>query len=376
MSQTKYGTGTVTFKNGKWIWTGYYKDNTGKIKRPQKSFDTEKEAIVYQAEQVSKTTIKKEMKTQDITFETVFKLWLKMADVQETTRRSVRGNYYTHFHKPYGNKKIKSITTVKLEELLNDLKAKGRSKKTLYNIYTDFKTIIKFAIDEGIIYENPLADFKAPKQPKQRTAHNVLSAEDYIKIIENENNKKEYYYDAIVFLGETGIRVSELAFKIDDIKKTTSGGQTVKYILLDKTLKRVIDINGKSTLKVVDEMKTEDSEREIYLNEFALKAIERQLEKKKTQHLKTRYVFTSSTGTLIDQRNVLKAFHRMCRNAGVETHGLHSLRKCFINRALRNGIEPIDLAKFTGHSLQTMFKYYHELDDSKGLAIINATSKR
>ena len=54
MAQAEYGTGTVTFKNGKWIWTGYYKDNTGKIKRPQKSFKTQKEALVYQAEQISK----------------------------------------------------------------------------------------------------------------------------------------------------------------------------------------------------------------------------------------------------------------------------------------------------------------------------------
>ena len=61
--QAKYGTGTITKKNGKWVWVGHYKDDTGKIKRPTKTFKTEKEAMLFQAEQVSKTQIKKEMQT-------------------------------------------------------------------------------------------------------------------------------------------------------------------------------------------------------------------------------------------------------------------------------------------------------------------------
>jgi integrase len=377
MAQAKYGTGTITNKNGKWIWTGYYKDKEGKIKRPQKSFKTEEEALIYQAKQISKATIKKEMRTQDITLDTVFKLWLKETDVKETTKRSIRNNYNTHFKETMGNQKIKKISTVSLEDVLNGLKDKGRKQKTIYNIYTDFKTIINFALDEGIIYENPLADFKAPKQPKQKTAHNVLSFEDYLAIIENEDNKKEYYYDAIVFLGETGIRVSELAFRKDDIQTTTINGEKLMYIDLDKTLKRVLNKDNETTsLKVIDEMKSDDSERIIYLNNFAVEAVKRQLAKKDMQKYNTRYVFTSTLGTLIDQRNILRTFHRMCKRAGVNRYGLHALRKCFINRALGNGIQPIDLAKYTGHSLQTMFNYYHELDKSKSIAIIAATSKR
>ena len=79
---------------------------------------------------------------------------------------------------------------------------------------------------------------------------------------------------------------------------------------------------------------------------------------------------------MLEQRNVLRAFHSFCENAGVEKKGLHSLRKCFINRALTNGIAPFDLAKFTGHSVQTMFEYYHKLNEKTGLNIINATEIR
>ena len=131
-----------------------------------------------------------------------------------------------------------------------------------------------------------------------------------------------------------------------------------------------------SKLNVIEQMKTDDSNRIIYLNGFAMQAIERQLEYKKQHKIKSDFIFTTSTGTLLEQRNILRAFHSFCENANIEKRGLHSLRKCFINRALQNGIQPFDLAKFTGHSMQTMFKYYHDLNKIAGLKIIEATENR
>lgn len=50
--QSKYGTGTIIKKRGKWMWVGYYKDKqTGKIYRPTKTFDTEQEALQFQSNQ-------------------------------------------------------------------------------------------------------------------------------------------------------------------------------------------------------------------------------------------------------------------------------------------------------------------------------------
>lgn len=49
---------------------------------------------------------------------------------------------------------------------------------------------------------------------------------------------------------------------------------------------------------------------------------------------------------------------------------------CLDNRSLQNGITPFDLAKFTGHSMQTMYKYYHDLNITAGLKIIEASEKR
>ena len=375
--QAKYGTGTITFKNGKWLWVGYYRDENGKIKRPTKTFNTEKEALLYQAEQVSKTTIKKEMKTQDIDLETVFKLWLKETKVSETSKRNTIYNFNTHILPLMAKSKIKNLPCVTFSNYLKNLIAEGKSEKTAYNIYTDLKTVVNFAIKEGIIYENPLAEFEAPQQKKQNRIVNILSMDDYNKIMLCPENQKSFYYNCILFLGETGLRVSELAIKESDLETVTLEDETITLIYLDKTIKRTLDIdNNTSKLQIIEQMKTADSNRIIYLNGFALAAVEKQIEWKRQNNIRSPFIFTTSTGSLLEQRNILRAFHMFCDNAEVERKGLHSLRKCFINRALQNGITPFDLAKFTGHSVQTMFKYYHDLNIRAGLNIINATEKR
>lgn len=376
--QAKYGTGTVRQKDGKWIWVGYYRDETtGKIKRPTKTFNTEKEALLYQAEQISKTTIKKEMRSKDISLEDVFKLWLKETDVAETTKRSITHNFNAHILPQIGQSKIKNLPCVNFSNYLKKLVEDGKSEKTTYNIYTDLKTVVNYAIDEGIIYENPLEEFNVPKQTKPKRIVNNLTQEEYDKIMLNDENRKSFYYNCILFLGETGLRVSELAIKEDDIEFVKVEDETVPLVFLDKTVKRILQADNKTTkLQIIEQMKTDNSSRIIYLNGFAMSAVEKQIEWKRKNNIKSPFIFTTSTGTLLEQRNVLRAFHNFCKNAQVEKKGLHSLRKCFINRALQNGITPFDLAKFTGHSVQTMFKYYHDLNVKAGLKIIEATEKR
>lgn len=375
--QARYGTGTVINKNGKWLWVGYYVDENGKIKRPTKTFKTEKEALLYQAEQISKTTIQKEKLSQDLTLSQVFEIWKKETTVSETTKKNIIANFNKHIIPKIGNNKIKHLNTISFQRYLHELNENGLSTKTTYNIYTDLKTIVNYALSEKIIYENPLEDFSIEKPRSHRTAENVLSMSDYNKIMLSDDNRNTFYYNAILFLGETGIRVSELAIKESDIHKFEKDGSTYFYLYLERSIKRVLLEDNKTTsLKVINDLKTSQSERKIYLNGFASYAVESQIQYKREHKIKSPFIFTTSHGSLIEQRNLLRAFHSMCDRVGVKRHGLHSLRKCFINRSLANGIQPFDLAKFTGHSVQTMYKYYHELNDDSGIKIINASENR
>lgn len=376
MAQAKRGTGTITEKNGKWIWTGYYKDTAGRIKRPQKTFNSEAEALLFQAQQINKAVIKAEMKSRDITLQEVYVLWSKETTVSETTKRNSMYNINTHILPALGHYKIKRLPLITVEQFLNRLIDEGKSTKTAYNIYTDLKMLINYALDNHIIYENPIAKIKPPKPKKHKTAENVMSVDEYTKILMCPKNQESFYYNIIMFLGETGLRVSELAIEESQIKEITVNDEKIAYIELDKTIHRVSDDDYKtSQIKIINDMKTEGSERRIYINAYAWAAVKNQIAWKKRNKIKSKMIFTTSTGTLLEERNVLRALYTFCKNANIKRYSLHSLRKCFINRAIQHDIPIFDLAKFTGHSMQTMFNYYHELSHKAGLNIVNATEE-
>ena len=387
MAQVKYGTGTIfQTKDGRWKWQGYFVDDTGKKHRPTKTFNTEAEALKFQAEQVAKVEVKKAMKSRDITFAECFDLWKEdvkagKVDISETTRKNTIQNIKKHILPLVGGQRLKKLNVTTLQQHFNKLK-KGdkktniepRSVKTMYNIYTDLKQVIKYAMEEGFIYEDPLADLKVEKPKASGQVVNVMTFAEYEAIVSNPENKKSYYLPAIMFLAETGLRVEELAIKKTDYHLTESG---TAYIVINKSIVRALTDDDKSTeLRLMDNVKNDASVRKVPLNAFAQNAVENQLAYCKENEIRSPFIFCTTTGAMLDQRNLLRALHMMCENAGIPKRGLHSLRKLFINHTLRQGITPFDLAKVTGHSVQTMFKYYHDLDDELLTQIANASENR
>ena len=380
MAQVKYGTGTIfQTKDGRWKWQGYFVDDTGKKHRPTKTFNTEAEALKFQAEQVAKVEVKKAMKSRDITFAECFDLWKEAVKegsvkISETTRKNTIQNFNKHLLPLLGHQQLNKLNVTTLKRYFTKLRKDGSSVKTVYNIYTDLKQVVKYAMKQGIIYEDPLSGFDIEKPKASGQVVNVMTFAEYEAIVSNPENKKSYYLPAIMFLAETGLRVEELAIKKTDYHLTESG---TAYIVINKSIVRALTDDDKSTeLRLMDNVKNDASVRKVPLNAFAQNAVENQLAYCKENEIRSPFIFCTTTGAMLDQRNLLRALHMMCENAGIPKRGLHSLRKLFINHTLRQGITPFDLAKVTGHSVQTMFKYYHDLDDELLTQIANASENR
>lgn len=380
MAQVKYGTGTIfQTKDGRWKWQGYFVDDTGKKHRPTKTFNTEAEALKFQAEQVAKTEVKKAMKSKDLTLAECFDLWKEavkegIVKISETTRKNTIQNFNKHLLPLLGHQQLNKLNVTTLKRYFTKLRKDGSSVKTVYNIYTDLKQVVKYAMKQGIIYEDPLSGFDIEKPKASGQVVNVMTFAEYEAIVSNPENKKSYYLPAIMFLAETGLRVEELAIKKTDYHLTESG---TAYIVINKSIVRALTDDDKSTeLRLMDNVKNDASVRKVPLNAFAQNAVENQLAYCKENEIRSPFIFCTTTGAMLDQRNLLRALHMMCENAGIPKRGLHSLRKLFINHTLRQGITPFDLAKVTGHSVQTMFKYYHDLDEELLTKIANASENR
>ena len=379
--QAKYGTGSI-FKmpDGRYKWQGFFIDETGKRHRPSKIFKTESEALRFQAEQLQKLEVEKAKKLNNaFTFGDIFIFW--MDDVQtgkikisETTRKNSIQNINKHILPLYKNTPISKLNYIHFQRYIEQLKQQGKSAKTIYNIYTDFKKIISYAIKREFIFEDPLAKLEIEKPKAPKTPVNVLTLEEYKKIIEHPDNTHSWYFFPIVFLAETGLRVEELAIKKSDYITTPNG---LSYVVINKAIIRALKDDNKHTeLKVVDDLKTSGSTRKVPLNEKAKQVIEFQMEYCKIEDIKSDFIFCTRTGGLIEKRSILRAFHKFCDNVGIEKRGLHSLRKLYINNTLQNGATPFDLAKITGHSIQTMHKYYHDLDEDLLLKIAQQSEKK
>ena len=238
MAQVKYGTGTIfQTKDGRWKWQGYFIDDTGKKHRPTKTFNTEAEALKFQAEQVAKTEVKKAMKSKDITLAECFDLWKEAVKegsvkISETTRKNTIQNFNKHLLPLLGHQQLNKLNVTTLKRYFTKLRKDGSSVKTVYNIYTDLKQVVKYAMKQGIIYEDPLSGFDIEKPKASGQVVNVMTFAEYEAIVSNPENKKSYYLPAIMFLAETGLRVEELAIKKTDYHLTESGTAYISRIFI------------------------------------------------------------------------------------------------------------------------------------------------
>ena len=71
--------------NGKYMWVGYFKDENGKIHRPNRTFKTLKEAEEHRKTEEDRALIANKLKTgRDYTFKEYFELWKALTWQDET----------------------------------------------------------------------------------------------------------------------------------------------------------------------------------------------------------------------------------------------------------------------------------------------------
>ena len=123
--------------NGKYMWVGYYKDENGKIHRPNRTFKTLKEAEAYRKQQEEKAlTINKLKSGRDYTFKEYFDLWTTLTWQDEsyysfTTINSWKYVFNKHIFPYIANQKLDNIN---YDEMNAYFSKSELSRKSLGNI--------------------------------------------------------------------------------------------------------------------------------------------------------------------------------------------------------------------------------------------------
>jgi integrase/recombinase XerD len=75
---------------------------------------------------------------------------------------------------------------------------------------------------------------------------------------------------------------------------------------------------------------------------------------------RSRFLFPTSSGTRVHQRNALRAHYRLLARVGVPKSGFHRLRHTFATNYLKHGGDVVRLSRVLGHSrISTTMRYLH-----------------
>ena len=355
--------GSVFQQGNRWIYKGFIYMENGEKKRYRKSFATEEQAQHYRDCVIRDLNLNVKREQPKLTVEEAYKKWRLITWQDEdyysyNTQRGYESVYNKHILPTIGTHYIDNLNSLDLHMHLKAQAEKGKSKKTINNIVQALKALLDFAEENEWITTNNAKKIKKPrvKQQNREQIVNVVANSELEKVYAYLKSKKSHFAEIIRFLAYSGVRAEELSIKEEDVLPDS--------ILIKQAFKRHKDVNtNKSKLKVSKVLKTKSAYRKIPLTNELKSCIEEFRALKKAKNIKSEYLFCSTKGTLLEQRNILRAYHNALERCNLEKRGLHSMRKLCCKTYFDASEDWEITRRFLGHSSAAVTqKYYYTLD--------------
>ncbi len=269
-----------------------------------------------------------------------------------------------HINPSIGKVKLQQLRCDHIQAFINKLRNEGNNGKgcapaTIKRIIAVLHTALEQAITNKLINSNPCSKraITLPKQAQEEVE--VLQDWEYSKLLEviPENNEGR----AILLMLNTGLRASEVCgLRWQDISDD--------FLTVNQTCMRMYEYEGtkqKGTKMGFGIPKSKKSHRDIpltktmqamlnrqhmYVNGLRAKAVKDYEEGKSDKDWQEHdLVFCTKVGEPMENRNILRTYHRILAAAGLNQRGLHTLRHTFATRALAKGIDVRTLSELLGH---------------------------
>lgn len=215
---------------------------------------------------------------------------------------------------------------------------RGIGARTQARRLSALRGLFRFALAEGIVDENPLADLKQPRQ--RRRLPTTLSEKDVERILDAADRTATPMRDRALLevLYGSGLRVSEAL------------GLSLDRVHLEEAALRVV---GKG-----------DKERVVPLGRPAKKALERYLDAERPKLLRAgarHEVFLSPRGNKLSRQAIFALVRRLAEAAGLESApSPHGLRHAFATHLVERGADLRAVQSLLGHaSISTTEVYTH-----------------
>lgn len=259
----------------------------------------------------------------------------------------------------------RSIDSVKLsdgKEWVIRMKENGFAYKTIKNYKRSLNAAFHTAIQDDYIRKNPF-DFDIRDVIEDDTPpKEALTAEQekaFIAFVKNDETYQKYYDEMIILLG-TGLRISELCGLTDADLDFDN-----KIITVNHQLLYLSDIGY-----YISESKTKSGYRQIVMSEKVRQALLRVLAKRKKSDFEidgySGFLFLNRKGapkTSVGYgsifRGICRKYKKQCKVALPQKMTPHTLRHTFCTNMANAGINPKALQYIMGHSSITMTLNYY-----------------
>lgn len=284
-----------------------------------------------------------------ITVRKIYEEWLNAVvnRVKESTLANYQNKFEKHILPEFGDILCADLTAGRINAFINRKLAEGLSASYVRDIFTVFKTMMKYAQEE-YGFKLSLKNVVLPKSERKQVE----------KISDTEQKKLVSYLKANMSLTAFGIllslfmglRIGELCgLKWEDVDFQN------KMLHICRTVQRISSVNGnKKTKIVISSPKSATSFRDIVIPDVLMQYFE--MFRNEADHF-----ILSGTDKPVEPRTMQYRYKKILRSADVEDHNYHKLRHTFATNSAEKGFNVKALSAVLGHSSVTLTlnRYIH-----------------
>lgn len=285
--------------------------------------------------------------------ETTFKYWserwleVSAYEVKGTTHKQYIGGV-RQLNKTFGDNSIYEITPKMVQDYLNELFLKGKSKSTINKRKYLVQQIYRYVNLQGIIVANPCLLVKAPRMASQESRRSLTEDEIRQIIKQRHANPFGFYAFCLLFLG---LRRSEMmALRWEDIDFAQ------EVIRINKV---VIYLNSKPELNYV--LKNGWREREIPIPDLLLHELKRCVVLEGSSVFRKGFIFSDQPETLMNENAINRRWAAYRNKAGLDNVTQHMVRHTYATLLYDADIDIKAAAALMGHRDErtTLIVYTH-----------------
>ena len=329
---------------GKFI-TGY--DENGKAEYQYvygRTYDEAEKKVLIGLEIASRY-----MSGRYVTVGKVYSEWLNaiVNRVKESSFANYRAKFEKHILPVFGDIPCADLTAGRINEFINKKLADGLSAGYVHDIFTVFKSMLKYAQEE-YSFRLSLKNVSVPKAEKKKIK----------KISDTEQKMLVSYLTSNISVTALGILISLfMGLRIGEIcgLKWKYVDFQNKILHIRRTVQRISSVKGnKKTKIIISTPKSDTSFRDIAVPNFLMKYF-------KMFRNKADFFILSGKEKPVEPRTMQYRYKKILQYANVENCNFHKLRHTFATNCAEKGFDIKLLSSVLGHNSVnlTLERYVH-----------------